>query len=120
MINKINLTEKFALFTDYWSPKILAECNENYLKVAKFKGEFIWHKHDNEDELFLVIKGKLCIRLRDQDIHLEPGECVVIPKGTEHMPVAEEEVEVLLIEPKATINTGDADSALQVRVLDRL
>ncbi len=106
-MDKINLAQKFSLFDKPWQPKIIAEMNDSYVKLAKLKGEFVWHKHDTEDELFLVIKGHLLIKLHDHDIHLEPGELVVIPKGTEHLPVAQEEVQVMLIEPKTTINTGN-------------
>jgi mannose-6-phosphate isomerase-like protein (cupin superfamily) len=103
----INLAQKFAAFDDYWSPKIAAEVNDAYIKVVKLKGEFVWHQHEHEDELFLVVKGSLLIKLRDRDIRLREGEMVVIPKGVEHLPVAEEEVHVLLLEPKTTINTGE-------------
>lgn len=111
-MNKVNLKEKFNLFNEYWSPKIVGEINDAHVKIAKFKGEFVWHKHDNEDELFLIIKGKLTIKLREQDIKLEVGEFVIIPRGVEHCPVAEEEVHVMLLEPKTTINTGDVESDL--------
>ena len=103
----INLAKKFSLFQEYWSPRIAGELNDAYIKLAKLKGEFIWHVHENEDELFLVIQGKLQIKLRDRDLWLQPGEFTVIPKGVEHCPVAAEEVQVLLIEPKSTLNTGN-------------
>lgn len=106
-MEKVNLREKMKLFQEFWSPKIIGEINESYLKVAKLKGEFIWHHHENEDELFYVIKGRLVIKLRDKDIELQEGEFFIIPKGVEHMPLAVEEVHVLLIEPKATLNTGN-------------
>lgn len=106
----VNLSEKFGLFSDYWSPKIAGELNDSYLKLAKLKGEFVWHHHEHEDELFLVVKGRLLIKLRDRDIWLNAGEFVVIPKGVEHMPVAEEEVHVLLLEPKTTLNTGNIEN----------
>lgn len=106
-MDKVNLSQKFELLTGYWSPKIVGELNDSYVKVAKLKGEFVWHKHESEDELFLVIKGKLLIRLRDQDLSLREGELIIIPKGVEHMPVAKEEVQVVLIEPKTTRNTGN-------------
>ncbi|OGT42702.1 MAG: mannose-6-phosphate isomerase [Gammaproteobacteria bacterium RIFCSPHIGHO2_12_FULL_40_19] len=117
-MQKINLNNKMDLFNDYWSPKIVGDLNDSHIKLAKFKGEFVWHKHDNEDELFFIIKGKLLIKLRDQDIHLQEGEFVIIPKGVEHMPVAFEEVHVMLIEPKTTLNTGDATSDLTKKQLD--
>jgi len=106
-MEKVNLTEKFNKFEQLWSPKIVGEMNESYIKAAKLKGEFIWHKHDNEDELFFVVKGKLMIKLRDKNIQLQEGEFLIIPKGVEHLPVAEEEVHVMLIEPKSTLNTGN-------------
>lgn len=103
----INLARKFALFDDYWSPKIAGELNDAYLKLVKLKGEFVWHQHEHEDELFLVVKGHLLIKLRDRDLHVGEGELVIIPRGVEHLPVAEEEVHVLLLEPKTTVNTGE-------------
>jgi mannose-6-phosphate isomerase-like protein (cupin superfamily) len=106
-IQKIVLKDKLSLFTEHWSPKIIAELNGQQVKVAKLKGEFVWHKHDEEDELFLVLKGKLKIELRDRVIDLNEGEFVVIPRGIEHKPVASIEVEVLLFEPKSTLNTGN-------------
>jgi mannose-6-phosphate isomerase-like protein (cupin superfamily) len=109
-MEKVNLAEKFSLFQEYWSPKIVGELNDSHLKVVKFKGEFVWHYHEAEDELFLVVKGKLLIKLRDRDIVLEEGEFVIIPRGVEHCPVAEEEVHVVLLEPKSTVNTGDIQS----------
>ena len=108
MIEAVNLARKLTLFQEYWSPKVVGALNENYLKVVKVKGEFVWHKHDEDDELFLVLKGRLVIQLRDQDITLNEGEFVVIPKGVEHRPIAEDEAHVLLIEPKTVVNTGDA------------
>jgi mannose-6-phosphate isomerase-like protein (cupin superfamily) len=106
----INIAQKFSLFQEYWQPRIAGELNDSYLKLAKLKGEFIWHKHDNEDELFLVVKGKLLIRLRDGELWLGEGEFTIIPKGVEHCPVAEEEVQVILLEPKSTLNTGDVQN----------
>jgi mannose-6-phosphate isomerase-like protein (cupin superfamily) len=106
-MNVINIANKFNLFQEYWSPRIAGELNDSYLKLAKLKGEFVWHHHENEDEMFLVVKGKLIIKLRDRDIRLEEGEFVIIPRGVEHCPVAEEEVHVILLEPKSTLNTGN-------------
>ena len=106
-MEKINLSQKFSLFSDYWSPKIAGDINDSHVKLVKLKGEFVWHHHEQEDELFLVVKGKLLIKLRDQDISLDEGEFVIIPRGVEHCPVAEDEVHVLLLEPKTTLNTGD-------------
>jgi mannose-6-phosphate isomerase-like protein (cupin superfamily) len=109
-MEKVNLTQKFNLFNEYWNPKIAGELNGSYIKLAKLKGEFVWHHHEAEDELFLVVKGKLLIKLRDRDIWLEEGEFVIIPQGVEHMPVAEEEVHIVLIEPKTTLNTGNVQN----------
>src|SRR5213080_5244170 len=106
-MEKVNLNQKFSLIQDYWSPKIAGEINDSHVKLVKFKGEFEWHHHEAEDELFLVVKGKLLIKLRDQDIFLEEGEFVVIPRGVEHLPIAKDEAHVLLLEPKTTLNTGN-------------
>ena len=106
MIEPVDLSSKFGLFTETWHPKIVGELNDNYVKLVKLKGEFVWHQHPDEDELFLVVKGALKIKLRDRDLHLVEGQFVVIPKGVEHMPVAEAEVQVVLLEPKSTRNTG--------------
>ena len=103
----ININEKFSLFSEYWSPRIVAALNDSYVKLVKLKGNFIWHHHESEDELFLVLEGRLLIEFRDRNLWINPGELVVIPKGVEHRPVAEEEVRVLLIEPKTTLNTGE-------------
>ncbi|HPF88933.1 MAG TPA: cupin domain-containing protein [Candidatus Limiplasma sp.] len=106
-MDKINMQEKFSRISEYWSPKIIGEINDSCVKIAKLKGEFLWHSHAAEDEMFYVFKGALTIRLRDGDIHLGAGECFIIPKGVEHMPVADEEVQVMMIEPKHTLNTGN-------------
>jgi mannose-6-phosphate isomerase-like protein (cupin superfamily) len=110
MIQTINLNEKLTKITEFWHPGIIGELNESHLKLAKLKGEFVWHHHDVEDELFLVIKGNLIIKLRDADLHIGEGEFVIIPHGVEHMPVADEEVHVLLMEPKSTRNTGNVEN----------
>jgi mannose-6-phosphate isomerase-like protein (cupin superfamily) len=110
----INLQQKFEQVPDYWHPRIIGEVNDSYAKIGKLKGEFVWHVHNNEDELFLVIRGRLQIKLREGDLWLEPGEMVIIPKGVEHCPVAEEEVQVLLLEPKSTLNTGNIKNDLTV------
>lgn len=102
-----SLAEKFAQIDQYWDPRIAGEINDSHLKLAKLKGEFLWHKHDTEDELFLVVKGTLLLRLRDREITLHEGEFTIIPRGVEHLPVAEDEVHVLLLEPKTTLNTGE-------------
>ncbi len=99
----INLEEKFKCFSEYWTPKIIGEMNDSYVKLAKFKGEFTWHSHEHDDEMFLVIKGELTILLRDKTLQLKPGECCIIPKGVEHCPVAKEEVHVMLLEPKTVL-----------------
>ena len=119
-MQKVNIAEKFTLFTDYFSPKIIGDLNDSYVKVAKLKGEFTWHKHDNEDELFLIIKGILRIQFEESEVELHPGELLIIPKGVLHCPVAEEEVHVILIEPKTTLNTGDVNHALTKQTLDRI
>jgi mannose-6-phosphate isomerase-like protein (cupin superfamily) len=120
MIEKVNLKEKFDLFHNYWSPRIAGELNDSYVKLAKLKGEFVWHQHDAEDELFLVVKGHLLIKLRDQDIHLDAGEFVVIPHGVEHLPIADEEAHVVLLEPKSTLNTGNVENERTVADLKRV
>lgn len=113
-MNKVNLNEKFELFNDHWAPKVIAELNGQYVKLVKVKGEFTWHSHENEDELFYVLKGELQIHLRDRTITLNPGEMYVIPKGVEHKPFAEQEAHIMLLEPKSTEQTGGVDSALLV------
>jgi mannose-6-phosphate isomerase-like protein (cupin superfamily) len=107
MTEVINLAQKFDLFSDHWHPRIAGELNDSYVKLAKLKGEFTWHHHEHEDELFLVVKGTLVIKLRERNLTLREGEFVIIPRGVEHLPVAEEEVHVLLLEPKSTLNTGN-------------
>jgi mannose-6-phosphate isomerase-like protein (cupin superfamily) len=117
-MDKVNIQEKFSLFNEYWNPKIAGELNGSYIKLAKLKGEFQWHYHENEDELFLVIKGKLLLKLRDKDIYLNEGEFFVVPKGVEHLPIAEEEAHVIFIEPKSTLNTGNLQSERTVSNLE--
>ena len=119
-MDKINLAEKLSLFDDYWHPRIVAELNGQQVKLAKLKGEFDWHHHEQEDELFLVVEGRLTIKLRDRDVLLEPGECLVVPRGVEHKPVADEEVHVLLFEPATTLNTGNIRSERTVEHPERL
>lgn len=119
-MKKVNLEQAFASFSDCWKPKIAGEINDSYVKLAKLKGEFVWHQHENEDELFLVLKGKLLLRLRNQDIWLQPGEFFIVPKGVEHLPIAEEECEVLFLEPKTTLNTGNLVNDRTVAELERL
>lgn len=119
-MNKIALAEKFALFSEYWSPKIVGELNGQSIKLAKFKGEFVWHKHDNEDELFFVVSGVLTIEFRDKTVTLNKDEFIIVPKGVEHKPFAEDEVLVMLFEPATTLNTGDARNELTKDKLDRI
>ena len=119
-MDKVNLQEKFGRFEDYWSPKILGEVNDSYVKAVKVKGEFIWHHHENEDEMFLVVKGTLRMRFRDRDVLVREGEFVIVPRGVEHMPVAEEETHILLLEPKTTLNTGNVQSERTVAELERI
>ena len=117
MIEKINLSEKLSQFADYWNPRIVAELNGQHVKLTKLKGEFVWHHHEAEDELFLIIRGRLRMQLRDGEVVVGPGEAIVIPRGVEHRPVADEEVQLLLFEPASTLNTGNVRSE---RTRDRL
>ena len=119
-MQKVNLAEKFSLFQEYWNPKIVGELNDSYVKLAKFKGEFFWHQHEAEDELFFVVKGKLLIKLRDREIWLREGEFMIIPRGIEHLPIAEEEAHVLLLEPKSTVNTGNVQNERTLTRLERI
>jgi mannose-6-phosphate isomerase-like protein (cupin superfamily) len=120
----INLSHKLASFSDYWSPKIVGEVNDSYVKLVKFSGEFLWHHHEHEDELFLVIQGELRMKIRDKEgeweLRLKPGEFVIVPRGTEHLPIADREVHVLLLEPKSTLNTGNVVNERTVPQLQRL
>ncbi|MCW8859339.1 MAG: cupin domain-containing protein [Deltaproteobacteria bacterium] len=109
-MNKVNLKDKFSCFSEHWQPRIVGELNGQHVKLAKLKGEFIWHQHEAEDEMFMVIKGQLTIKLRDRDISLAAGEFFIIPRGVEHLPVAKEEVQVMLFEPKSVINTGNVQN----------
>jgi mannose-6-phosphate isomerase-like protein (cupin superfamily) len=120
MVTKINLAEKLGCFHDHWSPKVVTELNDNHVLLAKVQGEFIWHQHAEEDEMFLVLQGELTIELRDGSLTLGPGELVVIPKGTEHRPVAPKEVHLMLIEPKVTRHTGDVVSERTVHQYARV
>ena len=119
-MNKVNLAEKFAQFNTHWDPKIVGELNGQHVKLAKLKGEFLWHHHDDEDELFLVVKGQLLMKFRDKDVVLNEGEFIIVPKGVEHLPVADEEVHVLLFEPIGTLNTGNQRSEQTVDELESL
>lgn len=120
-MRKINLAEAFARFSDHWSPKVLGDVNDAQVKAVKLKGAFEWHRHEDEDELFLVVAGRMRMGLRTGDLELGPGELVIVPRGVEHRPeAASEECHVLLFEPKTTLNTGNVESERTVRALDRL
>jgi len=120
MIDKIDLSEKLARFSDYWNPRIVAELNGQHVKLTKLKGEFVWHHHEAEDELFLIIRGRLRMQLRDGEVVVGPGEMIVIPRGVEHRPVADEEVQLLLFEPASTLNTGNVRDERTRERLERL
>jgi mannose-6-phosphate isomerase-like protein (cupin superfamily) len=111
-LNKINLRNKFNLFQEQWTPKIVAELNGQQVKLAKVQGNFVWHAHENEDELFYIVKGELLLQFRDREVHLEEGEMLVVPRGVEHRPVAEKECWILLFEPSETKHTGEVESVL--------
>ena len=122
-MDKVNLAEKFSRIQDYWSPKIAGELNDSYVKLVKFKGEFLWHHHDNEDELFLVVKGQMRMKFRlpdsgDHELTVNEGEFIIVPRGVEHCPVAAEEVHVILLEPKSTLNTGNVHNERTVAELE--
>ncbi|RYE24145.1 MAG: cupin domain-containing protein [Sphingobacteriaceae bacterium] len=119
-MEKINIAQKLSLFADYWNPRIVGELNGQHVKLVKLKGEFVWHKHDDEDELFLVLDGHLKIEFRDKTIEIEPNEFVIVPRGVEHRPVADEEVSVLLFEPASTLNTGDTKGELTRETLQKI
>lgn len=120
MVEKVNVGEKFSRFSEYWKPKIIGELNDSYIKAVKFKDAFVWHDHQDEDELFFVIKGRMRLKLRDGDVSLGPGEFAIVPRGVEHCPVADEETHVLLLEPKSTVNTGEVRNERTAVQLDRL
>jgi mannose-6-phosphate isomerase-like protein (cupin superfamily) len=119
-MNAVNLNEKLSRVKEYWSPKIVGEVNDSYVKIVKFKNEFVWHHHENEDEMFLVLQGRMRMKFRDRDVIVSPGEFIIVPKGVEHMPVAEEEVHVMLFEPKTTLNTGNVRNERTLATLERL
>lgn len=116
-MNAVNLAEKLATFTEHWQPRTIGQFNGHDLMVVKVKGEFVWHKHDETDDFFLVLDGRITIQMRDRNVTLGPGELFVVPKGVEHCPIAEKEAHVLLIEPTGTPNTGDAATAAPRRVI---
>lgn len=119
-MNKVNIEEKLSLFNDYFNPKIVGELNGQQVKLVKFKGEFVWHKHDNEDEMFYVVKGKFKMEFRDKIVEINEQEFLIVPKGIEHKPSAENEVSIMLFEPAATLNTGDTKSDLTKAVLEKI
>jgi mannose-6-phosphate isomerase-like protein (cupin superfamily) len=119
-MDKVNLSDKLARFTDHWQPKIVGELNGQQVKVAKFKGPFVWHSHEREDELFLVVRGRFRMEFRDGDIELREGEFLIVPRGVEHRPVADEEVAVLLFEPASTLNTGNVRDERTLEQLERI
>jgi mannose-6-phosphate isomerase-like protein (cupin superfamily) len=119
-MQSVNLDEKFGKFQDFWNPRVIGELNDCHVKAVKIKGEFVWHHHDHEDELFLVVKGTLRMRFRDGDVSVREGEFIIVPHGVEHMPVAEEEVHILLLEPKTTLNTGNVENERTVRELEQI
>ncbi len=117
---KVNVSEKLSSFSGYWSPKIVGELNGQYVKLAKFKGKFIWHKHENEDEMFYVLKGKFDMEFRDKTIEIKEGELIIVPKGIEHRPAAKEEVSVMLFEPKTILNTGNKRNEFTKEDLEKI
>lgn len=119
-MNVVNLSEKFSRFSDHWNPRIVGELNGQHVKLAKLKGEFVWHSHEHEDELFLVVRGTLRMRFREGERTVGPGEFIIVPRGVEHCPVADEEVEVMLFEPASTVNTGDERNELTRENLQRI
>jgi mannose-6-phosphate isomerase-like protein (cupin superfamily) len=119
-MDKVNISEKLSTFNDYWNPRIIGELNGQHVKIAKFKGEFVWHKHDNEDEMFLVIKGSFKMEFRNKTVELLENEFLIVPKGVEHRPVAENEVEIMLFEPNTTLNTGNVRDKLTRDNLEKI
>jgi len=120
VMNKVNMEEKFLLFQDYFNPRIVGELNGQQVKLVKFKGEFVWHKHDNEDEMFYVVKGEFKMEFRDKIVEINEQEFLIVPKGIEHKPSAENEASIMLFEPAATLNTGDTKSDLTRAVLEKI
>ena len=119
-MEKINLAEKLAKVSEYWSPKIVGEVNDSLVKLVKFQGEFVWHHHEKEDEMFLVVKGTMRMRFRERDVLVHEGEFIIVPRGVDHMPVAEGEVHVVLFEPKSTLNTGNVRNERTLPTLERI
>ncbi len=120
MHDKVNLRQKLSLFADYWKPRVAGELNGQLVKLVKFQGEFLWHHHDHEDELFLVVQGRFRMEFRDRQVWLEEGEFLIVPRGVEHRPVADQEAHVLLFEPASTLNTGNVRNERTVAELERL
>ncbi|RZL38993.1 MAG: cupin domain-containing protein [Pedobacter sp.] len=116
----VNIIEKLSQFSDYWNPKVVGELNGQHVKLVKLHGEFVWHKHENEDEMFFVINGILKIEFRDKTVSINPGEFIIVPKGIEHKPIADDEVSIMLFEPDTTLNTGDTKGELTRETLERL
>jgi mannose-6-phosphate isomerase-like protein (cupin superfamily) len=119
-VDKVNLQEKLALFSDHWTPRVVGELNGQHVKVVKFQGEFVWHDHADEDELFLVLRGSFRIDFRDKSVTLSEGDFIIVPRGVEHRPVAEHEVEVMLFEPAQIRHTGQVESDLTVHQYERI
>ena len=119
-MEKVNIKDKLELFSDHWSPKIVGELNGQHVKLAKLKGDFVWHKHDDEDELFFVIEGSFKMEYRDKTIVVNKNEFLIVPRGVEHRPVAEKEVSIMLFEPATTLNTGNINGELTKHILDRI
>lgn len=118
MLKKVSLSEKFALFTNHWSPKIVGEINDFHVKLVKIEGEFVWHHHEHEDEMFFVVNGSFVMKVRDGDVQVNEGEFIIIPHGVEHKPVADAECQILLFEPKNTLNTGNVQDVKTVDDLE--
>jgi mannose-6-phosphate isomerase-like protein (cupin superfamily) len=119
-VDKVNVAEKLSLFEEHWNPKIVGELNGQHVKLVKFSGEFVWHHHDDEDEMFLVVDGRFRMEFRDREVWIERGEFIVVPHGVEHRPVAEEGTSVMLFEPASTLNTGNVTGEMTVAELDRI
>lgn len=119
-MEKVNIKEKLSFFSEHWQPKIAGELNGQYVKLVKFLGEFVWHHHNAEDEMFFVVKGRFKMEFRDKDVWIEEGEFIIVPRGVEHRPVAEEEVHVMLFEPATTLNTGNVENERTVAELEKI
>ena len=119
-MDRVNLKEKLALFSAHWQPKIVGELNGQYVKLVKFQGPFVWHHHEAEDEMFMVVSGRFRMEFRDREVTLEEGEFIIVPRGVEHRPVADEEAHVLLFEPATTLNTGNTEGEMTVKELEKI